>query len=70
MQASSTLCLWYSTRFSVEYSFTCPKSGFPSIHHNAQVCHEVEVKPRLQPVTDEQFILGSSNTEDRACLDI
>ena len=68
------------TKFSVEHSFTCPKGGFPSIHHNeirnltasllTEVCNEVKVKPHLQPVTGEQFALASSNTEDGARLDI
>ena len=54
--------------------------GFLSIRHNeiqdltasllSEVCHEVEVEPHLQPVTDEQFILASSNTEDGARLDL
>ena len=35
-----------------------------------EVCHEVAVEPHLQPVTGEQFILASSNTEDGAHLDI
>ena len=68
------------TKFTVEHSFTCPKGGFPSICHNGihdmtaslltEVCHEVAVEPHLQPVTSEQFILASSNTEDGARLDI
>jgi len=35
-----------------------------------EVCHEVEVEPHLQPITDEKFILASSNVEDGARLDI
>jgi len=62
------------TKFSVEHTFSCPKGGFPSIHHNkiqdiaasllTEVCHEVEIEPTLQPVTGEHFILASSNTDD------
>ena len=61
----------YSTKFSVEHSFTCLKGGFPSIHHNeircltasllTEVCSEVEVEPHLQPVTGERFSLASPN---------
>ena len=68
------------TKFTVEHSFTCPKGGFPSIHHNeihdltasllTKVCHEVDVEPHLQPITGEQFTLASSNIEDGARLDI
>ena len=53
------------TKFSVEHSFSCPKGGFPSIHHNkihdltanllSEVCQEVEIEPTLQPVTGEHF---------------
>ena len=66
--------------FTVEHSFTCPKGGFPSIHHNeirdlttsllTEVCHEVDVEPHLQPITCEQFTLASSKIEDGARLDI
>ena len=66
------------TKFTVEHSFTCPKGGFPSIRHNeicgltasllTEVCHKVAVEPHLQPVTGEQFILASSNTEEGARL--
>jgi len=31
-----------------------------------EVCHELDVEPHLQPITGEQFILASSNTEDGA----
>jgi len=67
-------------KLTVEHSFTCPKGGFPSIRHNeirdltasllTEVCHEVEVEPHLQPITDEKFILASSNIQDGARLDI
>ena len=67
-------------KFSIEHSFTCPKGGFPSLRHNeirdltanllTEVCTEVQVEPKLQSVTGEQFQLASSNTEDGAHLDV
>ena len=51
----TTLCLWNYSRFTVEYSFTCPKGGLSSICHNetcdltasllTEVCHEVDIEP-------------------------
>ena len=64
----------------MKYSFTCPKGGFPSIWYNeihdltagllTEVCHEVEVEPHLQLITDEKFILATSNIENGARLSI
>ena len=46
--------------FSIEHALSCPKSGFPSIHHNeirdltanllTEICNDVRVEPDLQPV--------------------
>ena len=67
-------------KFSVEHSFTCPNGGFPSLRHNeirdltanllSEVCHDVQVEPNLQPISDEQFCQASLNTEEGALLDI
>jgi len=67
-------------KFSVKHSFSCPKGGFPSIHHNkirdltarllTGVCHEVEIEPTLHIVTGKQFVFASSNTNDGVRLDI
>ena len=71
----------FGAKFSIEHSFSHPKSGFPSICHNeirdltaslsTEVCHKVEIEPTaLQPVTGERFILASSNADDGAYLDV
>ena len=67
-------------RFSIEHSFSCPKGGFPTIRHNeirnfaanllTGVCHGVQVEPRLQLISGEQFQQVSLNIEDGAHLDI
>ena len=66
--------------FSVDHALSCPKGGFPSIRHNevrditaellSEVCHDVEVEPHLQPLSDERFQQKTANTQDGARLDI
>ena len=68
------------TNFSVDYALSCPKGGFPSICHDevrnitaellSEVCHDVEVEPHLQPLSDERFQQKTANTQDGARLDI
>ena len=36
----------------------------------SEVCHDVEVEPHLQPLSDERFLQKTANTQDGACLDI
>ena len=36
----------------------------------AEVGHEVQVEPHLQPISGEQFPLASSNVNNVSCLDI
>ena len=57
---------------------SCPTGGFPSIRHNeirdlnllTEVCHDVCVEPDLQPLTGEQLVNATANTQDGARLDI
>jgi len=52
------------TSFSVDHALSCPNGGFPSIRHNevrdiaaellSEVHHDVEVRPHLQPLSDEK----------------
>ena len=56
------------------------KRGFPSIRHNeirdltatllTEVCNDVCTKPELQPVTDEELIGATANSQAGAQLDI
>ena len=67
-------------KFTIEHYFSCAKGVFPSIKHNeicdltanllAEVGHEVQVEPHLQPITGEHFPLASSNVNDGARLNI
>ena len=73
-----SLCLW--KQLSVDHDFLCPQGGFQSICHNevrdltakllSEVCHNVEVKPNLQPLNCETFHYKTANTQNGARLDI
>ena len=66
--------------FKVEHALSCPYGGFPSIRHNklrdltahliTEVCHNVGIKPELQPVTSERLQCRSANLEEGSRLDI
>ena len=68
------------TNFSVDHALSRLKGGFPSIRHNevrditaellSEVCHDVEIEPHLQPLSDERFQQKTANTQDDARLDI
>ena len=63
---------------TVDHAFTCPHSGYPTLHHNeirditaqlmSEVCPNVATEPTLQPVTNKHFFHHSANTETGACL--
>ena len=52
--------------------------GFPSIRHSkilhltatllTEVCHDISIKPRLQPISNEILTGATANTQDGACL--
>ena len=81
--------LWLATKtdqcpcgsaFTVEHSLSCPKGGFPTIHHNEirdlfaelirDVCPNVETEPTLQPLNGKAFKYCSTTTDNEARLDI
>ena len=59
---------------------SCKKGGFVSIRHNnlrdlnakmlSEVCKEIEIKPKLTPLTGEQLDSITVNTTNEARLDI
>ena len=65
--------------FSVEHTLSCAKGGFPLIRHNeirdltatllTEVCNDVCTEPELQPVTDEELIGATANSQAGARLD-
>ena len=66
--------------FTVEHALSCHYGGFPTIRHNevrnitahlmSDVCHNVGIKPTLQPLSTERLFHQTANTEDGARLDI
>ena len=66
--------------FTVEHVLSCPRGGFPSIRHNeirditanllTEVCHDVQVEPDLQEVSNEVLSGRTAITTDGARLDI
>ena len=59
---------------------SCPSGGVTICRHNevrdlmahllTEVCHDVNVEPRLQPLSGETFTTRSTATEDNSRLDI
>ena len=66
--------------FTVNNAMVCHLGGFPMIRHNeirdltasllTEVCPNVAIEPRLQPLCGESFRLASTNTDDGARLDV
>ena len=64
--------------FTVEHALSCPRGGFPTIHHNeirdvtasllTEICHDVMIEPNLQLLTGEALTGATSNTADGARL--
>ena len=62
------------------HALHCAKGGYTHIRHNEtrdtfanlmnEVCHDVEIEPKLQPLRGESFVNNSATTEDEARLDI
>ena len=65
---------------SMEHLLSCPRGGFPSIRHNeiwditadilSEVCHNVTIEPKLQPLSGEHLHYVTGNTSAEARLDI
>ena len=68
------------SKFLVEHALSCAKGGFPTIRHNeirnltatllTEVCHDVCIEPRLQPMSNKTLAGSSANRQDGARLDI
>ena len=66
--------------FSVDRALPCSTGGIPSIRHNSvrdltadllgEVCHDVVVEPRLQPLSGESLVGRTCNRQPDARLDI
>ena len=65
--------------FTLEHVLSCPRGGFPSIRHNeirdttanllTEVCHDVQVEPNLQEVSNEVLSGWTAITTDGVRLD-
>ena len=65
--------------FNTSHALSCPTGGFQIVWHNEvrdptagllrEVCHDIEIEPRLQPLTGEQ-LRPSVNDNPKAQLNI
>ena len=66
--------------FAMSHALHCAKGGYTHLRHNeirdtfakllGDVCNDVEIEPKLQPLEGETFDNKSTSTEDEARLDI
>ena len=66
--------------FTIDHCISCPKGGFPSLRHNevrdltakmmSEVCNNVSIEPRLQPLSGEALRFKTANSDSNARLDI
>ena len=73
---SSTCC--YCAKMDVQYGVSCKRGGFVTIRHNdlqdltanllSNVCNDVEIEPKLLPVTGEISSNTGANTRTEARL--
>ena len=64
----------------MSHALHCAKGGYTHLRHNEirdtfaklmdEVCHDVELEPKLQPLEGETFDNKTTTTEDEARLDI
>ena len=70
----------YVQSFTLTHSLYCPKGGYTHLRHNEtrdtfatllnEVCHDVELQPKLQSLEGESFYNNTTTTEDDARLEI
>ena len=66
--------------FNFQHSMNCKKGGFVTIRHNnirdltanmlKEVCNDVEIEPKLLPLTGENLHYRSANRSEEARLDV
>ena len=67
-------------KFDTQHAMSCKKGGFVTLCHNKlrditgalleEVCHDVAIQPILQPVSDNNLVPSTANTNDGARLDV
>jgi hypothetical protein len=65
---------------SIDHALSCSKGGYTDMRHNQirnleatflrEVCHDVQLEPKLLPLTGETFTLKSANTRPDARSDV
>ena len=73
MQVQSVqVSVWFCTRSSSSCSGSCWLIVVRDLTASliSEVCSDVELKPRLQPLSGEQFLHASANRDAEARLDI
>ena len=70
----------YGQPFRLTHSLHCPKGGYTHLRNNKirdtfatlldEVCHNVEIEPKIQSLEKEKFHNKTATTEDDARLDI
>ena len=75
----TSLCVC-SKSFTIDHVLSCPYGGLPTLRRNElqnittgfmkEVCNDVSIEPRLQPLTGESIRYESSNRANYARLDI
>ena len=65
--------------FSLSHFLQCNKGGYTQMRHNEirdtfasvmkEVCYDVEIEPKLQPLEGESFVHKTTTIEDEARLD-
>ena len=67
-------------KFDTQQTVSCKKGGFVTLHHNKlkgitgalleEFCHDVAIKPILQPVTDSNLVPSTATKNYGARLDV
>ena len=77
VQNPTLVCMWVN--FNLTHTLHCAKGGYKHIRHNEvgdtfanlmnEVCYDVEIEPKLQPLQGESFVDNSTATEHEARVD-
>ena len=70
----------WQKKFDTQHAMSCKKVGFVTLRHSKlrgitgalleEVCHDVAIEPILQPVTDNNLVPSTVNSNDGARLDV
>ena len=79
LERTPELCA-FGEKWTIAHSLHCPKGGYTHLRHNEirdcfgellnQVCHDLEIEPKLLPLQGESFASNSVTKDDEARFDI